>query len=62
MQCPSFCEATPLEKTFSCFKVGFSSETAEEESYDASALIIGFFGQLLKKSDSRMIMGESKER
>ena len=59
MQCPSLCQATPLEKTFSCFKVEFSSQTGEEESYaDADALKIEFFGQLLKEFDTRTVVGE----
>ena len=37
----------------------FSSQTGEEESYDAGALKIEFFWQLLKEFDTRMMVGES---
>ena len=52
MQCPSLSQATPLEKTISCFKVEFSSQTGEEESSDGGALKIEFFGKLLKEFDT----------
>ena len=44
MQWPSLCQATLLGKTFSSFKVEIISQTGEEESYDAGALKIEFFG------------------
>ena len=61
MQCQSLCQATPLEKMFSCFKVEFSSQTGEEES-DAGSLKIEIFGQLLKEFDTRMMVGKSNSR
>ena len=40
----------------------FSSQTGEEESYDAGSLKIEFFGQLLKEFDTRIMVGKSNSR